>query len=185
MKCFECEKEVKWIRYTQFAGEHLFCTEHALAEKDFGDNNGQVWCEILNRVNFENNSIGPRILFTRPFGKSNDYIRIDIKAGICSVKELETWINDAKDFYINRLHRIFKILQQYSVSEEGLSPESAEFELNVEKLQDAINMGDIDRQTVLDMQCMEKEGHIKNLGLFVKDFHPLKTVQFSFVGGLK
>lgn len=34
-KCFECEKEAKWVRVTQFSGEHFFCKKHAKAEEDF------------------------------------------------------------------------------------------------------------------------------------------------------
>lgn len=34
--CDLCEKPATWIRCTQFAGTHPFCTEHAEKEKDFG-----------------------------------------------------------------------------------------------------------------------------------------------------
>jgi hypothetical protein len=34
-KCFECDKPAEWVRYTQFAGNHYFCEEHARQEEDF------------------------------------------------------------------------------------------------------------------------------------------------------
>lgn len=33
--CVECGKPADWIRYTQFAGDHPYCTEHANLESDF------------------------------------------------------------------------------------------------------------------------------------------------------
>ena len=33
--CCRCNKKAKYIRYTQFAGDHPFCKEHAMLEKDF------------------------------------------------------------------------------------------------------------------------------------------------------
>ena len=33
--CLECNKPARWIRSTQFAGEHPYCEEHARLEKDF------------------------------------------------------------------------------------------------------------------------------------------------------
>ncbi len=34
-KCFECTKPAKFVRQTQFAGNHFYCGEHALVEDDF------------------------------------------------------------------------------------------------------------------------------------------------------
>jgi len=33
----ECSEPATWIRRTQFAGNHFFCTAHAEQEKDFGE----------------------------------------------------------------------------------------------------------------------------------------------------
>lgn len=34
--CFMCEGFAKWVRKTQFAGDHFFCDGHAREEEDFG-----------------------------------------------------------------------------------------------------------------------------------------------------
>ncbi|MEK7074529.1 MAG: NUDIX domain-containing protein [Patescibacteria group bacterium] len=46
--CDLCEKPATWIRRTQFAGTHPFCTEHAKEEKDFGtfDSSYFFWKEL-------------------------------------------------------------------------------------------------------------------------------------------
>lgn len=31
-----CKNSITWIRHTQFAGDHYFCTQHAKQEKNFG-----------------------------------------------------------------------------------------------------------------------------------------------------
>jgi hypothetical protein len=44
-KCVICGKKPSWVRRTQFAGNHYFCSTHAEAEEDFGDNssNNMFW----------------------------------------------------------------------------------------------------------------------------------------------
>ena len=44
-KCEMCGKKPSWVRRTQFAGNHYFCSTHAEAEEDFGDNssNNMFW----------------------------------------------------------------------------------------------------------------------------------------------
>ena len=46
--CDVCGKSATWIRCTQFAGTHHFCTEHAKAEKDFwkSDSSYFYWKEL-------------------------------------------------------------------------------------------------------------------------------------------
>jgi len=46
--CDVCEKPATWIRRTQFAGSHPFCTEHAEKEEDFGKSNlyPSFWKEL-------------------------------------------------------------------------------------------------------------------------------------------
>jgi hypothetical protein len=48
----DCEKEVAWIRCTQFAGEHPYCEECAKKEEDFGkdDDSYFYWIEIKDYV---------------------------------------------------------------------------------------------------------------------------------------
>lgn len=36
MTCLDCESKATWIRYTQFAGNHPFCEEHAKTQDNFG-----------------------------------------------------------------------------------------------------------------------------------------------------
>lgn len=45
--CLICKKPTKWLRFTQFAGTHPFCEEHAKAEEDFGKDGGSYyfWAE--------------------------------------------------------------------------------------------------------------------------------------------
>jgi hypothetical protein len=35
-RCDECTEPATWVRRTQFAGTHYFCTTHAHREEDFG-----------------------------------------------------------------------------------------------------------------------------------------------------
>jgi hypothetical protein len=45
--CLECNKPAQWVRSTQFAGEHPYCEEHAIQEKDFHDADSYMyWYEI-------------------------------------------------------------------------------------------------------------------------------------------
>lgn len=47
MKCIECGEPATWVRSTQFAGEHPYCTKHAHKEKDFGKNDSyEYWYEL-------------------------------------------------------------------------------------------------------------------------------------------
>lgn len=47
MWCCECDKPATWIRDTQFAGKHPYCTEHAEKEDDFGRSDSYFsWDEI-------------------------------------------------------------------------------------------------------------------------------------------
>lgn len=48
MKCLECTSKATWVRHTQFAGKHPFCTDHAKMEKDFGqeDSSYFYWEEL-------------------------------------------------------------------------------------------------------------------------------------------
>lgn len=44
--CVVCDKPAKWVRHTQFAGEHPYCKEHAKAETDFGHNDSyEYWAK--------------------------------------------------------------------------------------------------------------------------------------------
>ena len=43
MKCIECDKPATWIRYTQFSGNHPYCTEHAEQESDFGEDDASYY----------------------------------------------------------------------------------------------------------------------------------------------
>lgn len=46
--CIVCNKPAVWVRYTQFAGDHPFCQEHAEAESDFGEKSyNEVWDRIV------------------------------------------------------------------------------------------------------------------------------------------
>ena len=45
-KCTDCDLPAKWIRHTQFAGDHFFCDEHAKKEKDFRNSKSVSWSEI-------------------------------------------------------------------------------------------------------------------------------------------
>lgn len=36
MKCVDCDQDAMWVRCTQFAGDHPFCLEHAVKERDWG-----------------------------------------------------------------------------------------------------------------------------------------------------
>ena len=47
-KCEMCTRASTWVRHTAFSGNHHFCTEHAEAEADFGDNssNNMYWEQL-------------------------------------------------------------------------------------------------------------------------------------------
>ena len=46
--CCECGEPATWVRHTQFASSHFFCTQHARAEEDFGrsDSSYFFWEEL-------------------------------------------------------------------------------------------------------------------------------------------
>jgi hypothetical protein len=47
MKCSCCGENARWLRCTQFAGDHPFCDFHALMEEDFGkDDSYAFWTEV-------------------------------------------------------------------------------------------------------------------------------------------
>ena len=47
-RCIRCGRNAKWIRTTQFAGEHAFCKEHAKAQKDYklDDGSYSYWYKV-------------------------------------------------------------------------------------------------------------------------------------------
>lgn len=46
-RCIECGGSATWVRCTQFAGDHPYCTEHAKQEDDFGkDDSYTYWCTM-------------------------------------------------------------------------------------------------------------------------------------------
>lgn len=50
--CMMCDAPAKWIRSTQFAGNHPFCDEHARMESDFGDDDSyEYWIELKDEDN--------------------------------------------------------------------------------------------------------------------------------------
>jgi endogenous inhibitor of DNA gyrase (YacG/DUF329 family) len=47
--CGDCDKPATWLRCTQFAGEHPFCSKHAKAQNDFKlrtDGHTYAWCRV-------------------------------------------------------------------------------------------------------------------------------------------
>lgn len=52
MKCLECHREAKWMRSTQFSGDHPYCAPHARAEDDFMKNDSyHFWYRIKEDKN--------------------------------------------------------------------------------------------------------------------------------------
>lgn len=52
-RCCECGEPATWIRSTQFAGDHPYCTKHAHKEKDFGKNDSYgYWVKIKQTLDF-------------------------------------------------------------------------------------------------------------------------------------
>ena len=47
MQCMCCDENARWLRCTQFAGDHPFCDLHALMEEGFGTNDSyEYWTEV-------------------------------------------------------------------------------------------------------------------------------------------
>lgn len=47
LECIECGAPAKWVRSTQFAGEHPYCEKHAKEESDFGESDSYAfWYEV-------------------------------------------------------------------------------------------------------------------------------------------
>ena len=45
--CLECNEPARWVRSTQFAGDHPYCDKHARLEKDFEENDSYAyWYEL-------------------------------------------------------------------------------------------------------------------------------------------
>jgi hypothetical protein len=52
MKCSRCDENARWLRCTQFAGDHPFCDLHALMEEGFGTNDSyEYWTEVKEMEN--------------------------------------------------------------------------------------------------------------------------------------
>jgi len=52
MKCLCCDENARWLRCTQFAGDHPFCDLHALMEEDFGESDSySYWNELKEMEN--------------------------------------------------------------------------------------------------------------------------------------
>ena len=47
-RCIECGKPAVWVRSTQFSGDHPYCLECALREKDFmkDDPSYRFWYKV-------------------------------------------------------------------------------------------------------------------------------------------
>lgn len=61
VSCDCCDGQVRWIRHTQFAGNHFFCIGHAKQEKDFLEvSSAKDWEEVNWSVpkKFQPNSSG-------------------------------------------------------------------------------------------------------------------------------
>lgn len=64
MNCLKCNKEARWVRSTQFAGDHPYCIEHASREKDFGENDSYTyWYELSNTTGCSNTSTGDEVAY--------------------------------------------------------------------------------------------------------------------------
>ena len=47
MECLMCSLKAKWMRSTQFSGDHPYCAKHARAEEDFMKNDSYAfWYKI-------------------------------------------------------------------------------------------------------------------------------------------
>jgi len=45
--CMECEKPAKWVRHTQFAGNHPYCKAHDKEQDDFSTNDSyEFWSKV-------------------------------------------------------------------------------------------------------------------------------------------
>lgn len=48
--CLVCGNPADWVRSTQFAGNHPYCTHHAKKEDDFGeDDSYSYWIKIEDK----------------------------------------------------------------------------------------------------------------------------------------
>lgn len=49
-RCDDCREKATWVRMTQFAGDHYFCTRHARLQGDFGkeDPSYFYWRELCS-----------------------------------------------------------------------------------------------------------------------------------------
>lgn len=47
--CCECGKPARWLRMTQFAGNHPYCKKHATLESDFKDSDSYKFWTKINR----------------------------------------------------------------------------------------------------------------------------------------
>jgi hypothetical protein len=45
IKCMLCDEPAIWTRYTQFAGDHTFCENHAKLEADWHEDDSYLYWE--------------------------------------------------------------------------------------------------------------------------------------------
>lgn len=178
-KCSECSKEAKYLRATQFSGDHYFCEDHAILEERYGENDSyQAWYEIIK--SFKPNKFTSPIIFKRAINR--DHMAVEFRGkGFCDLEQLKEAVEEAETIYCSRIRRLYELLQQYSESEEHVSPEASKFEFNTEKFQDAINLGIVSRNEMLDMKYLEKEGIITLADhVRILDFMPIQDIIFTF-----
>lgn len=178
-ECSECSKEAQYLRATQFSGDHYFCEDHAILEEDYGENNSYaVWYEIVKV--FRPNKFTSPIVFKRAINTNHKSVAFEGK-GFCTWDQLKEAVEEAETIYCRRIRRLYELLQQYSESEEHVSPEASKFEFNTEKIQDAVSVGTVSKQEVLDIKYLEKEGVIETTDdVRVLGLYPIQIILFSF-----
>ena len=49
-ECLNCKNSATWVRSTQFAGDHYFCSKHAKKENDFKDSDSYCYWYKVKKV---------------------------------------------------------------------------------------------------------------------------------------
>jgi len=169
-----CENQASWVRHTQFAGNHYFCTDHALAEDNFGqDDVSYFHCPILIVERFCGSN-------KMKIGFEPDRINfIGLFSNVVSfLKESE-----------NKCHKRFKdvkqLLNKYSVQREPVGDNSIKYGVDIEKLMDDYNLGELDKDLYRDSEILMKEGALitDNTILDERLFKPIKMMTLSFSYG--
>lgn len=79
--CFECDNTARWVRTTQFAGNHYYCSQHAVRETDFWETPND-WCYINENGKLQDAQSSPQFRSIQALGNLEEVERSKRRAKV-------------------------------------------------------------------------------------------------------